>query len=197
MRVLVVGATGTIGQAVADALRARHEVVAVTRKSSPGVDLGEPASIRALYQAVGPVDAVVCVAGAAAWKPLADLGDADYAFSLANKLMGQVNLVRYGREAVRANGSFTVTSGILAQRPMPGSAAVSLVNAGIEGFVRAAALEIGDGRRVNVVSPGWVSETLEKMGQDPKGGTPAHVVAEAYVASVEGSMNGAVIPAEG
>lgn len=197
MRVLVVGATGTIGQAVADALRARHEVVAVTRKSSPGVDLGDPASIRALYQAVGAIDAVVCVAGAAAWKPFADLGDADYAFSLANKLMGQVNLIRYGRDAVRANGSFTVTSGILAQRPMPGSAAVSLVNAGLEGFVRAAALEIGDGRRVNVVSPGWVSETLEKMGQDPKGGTPARVVAEAYVASVEGSMNGAVIPAEG
>jgi NAD(P)-dependent dehydrogenase (short-subunit alcohol dehydrogenase family) len=197
MRVLVVGATGTIGQAVADALRARHEVVAVTRKSTPGVDLGDPASVRALYRAVGPIDAVVSTAGAAAWKPFADLDDADYAFSLANKLMGQVNLIRYGREAVRANGSFTVTSGILAQRPMPGSAAVSLVNAGLEGFVRAAALEIGDGRRVNVVSPGWVSETLEKMGQDPKGGTPAHVVAEAYVAAVEGSMNGTVIPAEG
>ena len=197
MRVVVVGATGTIGQAVADALRGRHEVVAVTRKSTPGVDLGDPASIKALYRTVGAIDAVVSVAGAAAWKPFEQLNDADYAFSLSNKLMGQVNLIRYGLDAVRANGSFTVTSGVLAQRPVPGSAASSLVNAGLEGFVRAAALEVGGGRRVNVVSPGWVSETLEKMGQDPKGGTPAHVVAEAYVASVEGSMNGAVIPAEG
>jgi NAD(P)-dependent dehydrogenase (short-subunit alcohol dehydrogenase family) len=111
--------------------------------------------------------------------------------------MGQVNLVRYGMEALRAKGSFTLTSGILAQRLMPGSAAVSLVNAGLEGFARAAALEIGNGRRVNVVSPGWVSETLEKMGMDAKGGTPARVVARAYVSSVEGAMNGAVIPAEG
>ena len=197
MRILLVGATGTIGQAVADALRARHEVVAVTRRSTPRVDLGDPASIRALYGAVGAIDAVVSTAGASAWKPFAQLGDEDYAFSLGSKLMGQVNLVRYGVDVVRANGSFTVTSGTLAQRPIPGSAAVSLVSAGLEGFVRAAALEIGEGRRVNVVSPGWVSETLEKTGRDPAGGTPAHVVAEAYVASVEGSMNGVVILAEG
>src|SRR5512141_2916296 len=118
MRVLVVGATGTIGQVVADALRARHEVVAVTRKSTPGVDLGDPGSIKALYKAVGSIDAVVSVAGAAAWKPFAQLDDADYALSLGNKLMGQVNLIRYGLDAVRANGSFTVTSGVLAQRPM-------------------------------------------------------------------------------
>jgi NAD(P)-dependent dehydrogenase (short-subunit alcohol dehydrogenase family) len=194
---MVVGATGMIGQAVADALGARHEVVAVTRKMAPGVDIADPASVRALYRAVGALDAVVSVAGAAAWKPLAELGDEDFAFSLGNKLMGQVNLVRYGLDAVGTNGSFTLTSGILAQRPMPGSAAVSLVNAGLEGFARAAALEIGKGRRVNVVSPGWVRETLEKMGMDPKGGTPAKVVAQAFVAAVEGAMNGAVIPAEG
>jgi NAD(P)-dependent dehydrogenase (short-subunit alcohol dehydrogenase family) len=194
---MVVGATGMLGQAVADALGARHEVVAVTRKTTPGVDIADPASVRALYRAVGALDAVVSVAGAAAWKPLAELGDEDFAFSIGNKLMGQVNLVRYGMEALRAKGSFTLTSGILAQRPMPGSAAVSLVNAGLEGFVLAAALEIGHGRRVNVVSPGWVSETLEKMGMDAKGGTPARVVARAYVSSVDGAMNGAVIPAEG
>jgi NAD(P)-dependent dehydrogenase (short-subunit alcohol dehydrogenase family) len=186
-----------LGQAVADALGARHEVVAVTRRTRPGADIADPASVRALYRAVGALDAVVSVTGAATWKPLAQLDDEDFASSLASKLMGQVNLVRYGLDAVGANGSFTLTSGILAQRPMPGSAAVSLVNAGLEGFARAAALEIGPGRRVNVVSPGWVSETLEKMGMDPKGGTPASVVARAYVSSVEGTMNGAVIPAEG
>jgi NAD(P)-dependent dehydrogenase (short-subunit alcohol dehydrogenase family) len=197
MRILVVGATGTIGRAVAVALRARHDVVAVTRTSTPRVDLADPASIRALYQAVGALDAVVCAAGASAWKPLAQLDDDDYALSLDSKLMGQVNLIRFGLDAVRANGSFTVTSGHLAQRPEPGTAAVSLASAGVEGFARAAALDIGLGRRVNVVSPGWVSETLAKMGRDPKSGTPAEVVAEAYVAAVEGSMNGNVIPAEG
>lgn len=197
MRVLLIGGTGVIGAPLAEALAAQHEVINVTRHSSPGVDITDPASIKALYRAVGPVDAVVSVAGGAAWKPLADLTDDDFAMSLGNKLMGQVNLVRYGLEAVRPNGSFTLTSGVLAQRPMPGAAAVGLVNAGLEGFARTAALEVGQGRRVNVVSPGWVSETLEKMGTDAKAGTPARIVAEAYLASVQGTMNGAVIPAEG
>jgi dTDP-4-dehydrorhamnose reductase len=60
---MVVGATGMLGQAVADALGARHEVVAVTRKTTPGVDIADPASVRALYRAVGALDAVVSVAG--------------------------------------------------------------------------------------------------------------------------------------
>jgi NAD(P)-dependent dehydrogenase (short-subunit alcohol dehydrogenase family) len=197
MRILLLGATGTLGAPLHAALSARHDVVAVTRRTTPSVDITDPASIQALYRAVGSVDAVVSTVGNAAWKPLVQLTDDDFALSLRDKLMGQVNLVRYGLGAVRPNGSFTLTSGVLAQRPMPGAAAVSLVNAGLEGFVRAVALEVGEGRRVNVVSPGWVSETLDRMGQDPKGGTPARVVAEAYVASVEGSMTGQVIPAEG
>jgi NAD(P)-dependent dehydrogenase (short-subunit alcohol dehydrogenase family) len=197
MRILVVGGTGLIGAPIVAALSARHEVVVVGRRSTPSVDITDPASIRALYGAVGPVDAVVSAVGSAVWKPLAQLTDEDWTQSLGDKLMGQVNLVRHGLATLRAGGSFTLTSGVLAQRPMPGSAAFSTVNAGIEAFARAAALELGDGRRINVVSPGWVSETLERMGQDPKGGTPAHIVAEAFVAAVEGTMTGQVLTAEG
>jgi NAD(P)-dependent dehydrogenase (short-subunit alcohol dehydrogenase family) len=50
-------------------------------------------------------------------------------------------VVRFGFEHVGDRGSFTLTTVILARSPMPGSAAISLVNAGVEGFVRAAALE--------------------------------------------------------
>ncbi len=100
------------------------------------------------------------VAGDAKFAPLTSLSDDDFTFSLRNKLMGQVNLVRYGMSAMRDGGSFTLTSGVLAQTPMVGSGAVSLVNAGLEGFVRAAALEAPRGIRVNVVSPPWVTETL-------------------------------------
>ena len=124
---------------------------------------------------------------------MAQLDDEDFAFSLNNKLMGQVNLVREGLQRVREGGVIVVTSGILSRVPAPGSGAISLVNAGLEAFVRAAALEAPRGIRVNVVSPPWVSETLTRLGRDPKGGLPATVVAQAYVRAVEGTMTGEVI----
>ena len=194
MRILIVGASGTIGQAVVDALAARHELVLASRSKSPErVDLADPASIRALFKRVGRIDAVVSVAGEAAWKPLAQLTDEDFAFSLGSKLMGQVNLVRFGSDVVADGGSFTLTSGVLATRPTPGGAAITLVNAGVDAFTRAAALELARGIRINSVSPPWVSETLTAMGRDPSGGLPATDVARSYVESVEGKQTGAVI----
>lgn len=197
MRIVVVGGTGTIGSRVVEALRDRkagHELVVVGHSSGDRrVDLADPASVRELFQELDGVDAVVSAAGVARFGGLAELDDEDFRVSLENKLMGQVNLVRYGLEHVADGGSFTLTSGILAQEPMQGSAAISLVNAGVEGFARAAALEAPRGIRVNVVSPGWVAETLEEMGRDPSHGTPAAEVAEAYVRSVEGDGTGAVL----
>ena len=195
MRVMVVGATGTIGSAVADALGG-HEVIRVGGSSGDlRADISRPESIRELFAAAGPVDAVVSCAGSARFRPLEALSDEDLEFSLANKLMGQVNLVRLGMEHVRDGGSFTLTSGVLSQLPIPGGAAISLVNAGVEAFARAAALEAPRGIRVNAVSPPWVSETLEQMGQDPSGGLPARVVARAYLSSIGDEVNGTVIDA--
>jgi NAD(P)-dependent dehydrogenase (short-subunit alcohol dehydrogenase family) len=193
MRILLVGATGTIGSAVASALAGRHELIAAGRKTGERVDIADLASVRALYQRVGRLDAVVCAAGQAAFKPLSDLQDGDFSLSLTSKLMGQVNLVRCGLDSLADAGSFTLTGGFLAQHPEPGSAAVSLVNAGLEGFVRAASLEAPRGIRINVVSPPWVTETLEKIGRPVDGGLPASVVARAYVKSIEGRDTGQVI----
>ena len=196
MRVLVVGATGTIGSAVVDLLTGEHEVIAAGHSSGDHqVDLASPVSIRELFEAVGRVDAVISCAGVATFRPLAGLSDADFDSSLGNKLMGQINLARIGVDSIEDGGSITLTSGVLAQEPTPGSAAISLVNAGLEGFARAAALELPRGIRINVVSPPWVSETLKSMGQDPAGGMPAADVAKAYRASLAGSSTGQVIDA--
>ena len=196
MRILVVGGTGTIGSAVVEALRPRHEVVPVGHTSGDEqVDLSDPRSIEQLFERVGRVDALVSCAGEAAYGPLDELDDEDFARSLSSKLMGQVNLVRRGASHVRDEGSFALTSGVLSQEPAPGSAAISLVNAGVEAFARAVALELPRDLRVNVVSPPWVSETLEQMGRDPSEGLPAAAVATAYVASVEGHQSGTVIDA--
>ena len=194
MRILVVGATGTIGKAVVAALSSRHEVVSASRnRSAERLDLSDIASIRALFDRVGALDAIVSTAGDAKFAPLASLTDADFEFCLHNKLMGQVNLARLGMDALNLGGSITLTSGVLAQQPMPGGAAISLVNAGLEGFTRGAGLEAPRGIRVNCVSPPWVSETLTSMGMNPGGGLPAAEVAKAYVESVEGSVNGHVL----
>jgi NAD(P)-dependent dehydrogenase (short-subunit alcohol dehydrogenase family) len=196
MKILVVGATGTIGTAVVQALEARHEVLRASHaRSALTVDLADPELIRRLYGKVGRVDAVVSAAGQAAFRPLLALSDADFAVGLTNKLMGQVNLVRFGVEVLADGGSFTLTTGILSRQPMPGGAAISMVNAGLEGFVRAAALELPRGLRINAVAPGWVRETLVAMKMDPSPGVPTAQVAQTYPRAVEGSMTGQILDA--
>ena len=194
MRILVVGATGTIGRAVVAALSASNEVISASLRSmTVKVDIADPASIQQMYRSVGRLNAVVCAAGQAKFAPLTQLSDADFRFCLDNKLMGQVNLVRFGFEHVEDGGSFTLTTGILAQAPMPGSAAISLVNAGVEGFIRAAALEAPRKIRVNAVSPPWVAETLQALKMDTSQGLPATIVARAYVRSVTGTDTGSTL----
>jgi NAD(P)-dependent dehydrogenase (short-subunit alcohol dehydrogenase family) len=196
MKILVIGATGTIGAAVVQALEARHEVLRASHaRSALTVDLADPELIRRLYGKVGRVDAVVSAAGQAAFRPLLALSDADFAVGLTNKLMGQVNLVRFGVEVLADGGSFTLTTGILSRQPMPGGAAISMVNAGLEGFVRAAALELPRGLRINAVAPGWVRETLVAMKMDPSPGVPTAQVAQTYLRAVEGSMTGQILDA--
>jgi NAD(P)-dependent dehydrogenase (short-subunit alcohol dehydrogenase family) len=194
MRVLIVGATGLIGKEIVRLLSPEHEIIGASRNGPDlFVDIADKASIVSMYQQTGSVDAVICSAGAAKFAPLESLTDDDFAFSLANKLMGQVNLVRCSVGHVTQGGSLTLTSGILSLHPVTGSAVVGIVNAGVEAFVRSAALELR-GTRINVVSPGWVSETLAAMAQAYSAGTPAAVVAQAYKRCLSEDITGQVIP---
>jgi NAD(P)-dependent dehydrogenase (short-subunit alcohol dehydrogenase family) len=197
MKIVIIGATGTIGRAIAAALHGSHEIVAISRSAGDHrADITDKASLEKAFAAIGKVDAIVSAAGGAVFKPLAALSDADFEKCLHDKLMGQVNVVRVGSQYVRSGGSITITSGVLAQEPMPGAAAISLVNAGLEGFGRAAALELASDKvRVNVVSPPWVSETLVALKMDPANGLPAAEVAKSYVQSVTGDATGQIIDA--
>jgi len=196
MKVIVVGATGTIGKAVVKAIGGRHEVIPVSfSRSEIKVDIADKTSITKMFGATGRVDAVISAAGLAKFGPMNELSDEDFSLGLSNKLMGQVNLVRLGIEHINDNGSITLTSGILSRSPMKGSTAISLVNSALEGFGRAAALEMPRGIRVNIVSPNWVIDTLKAFNMDPSMGTPVEVVAQAYVRALEGSMNGEVLDA--
>jgi len=198
VRVLIVGATGTIGSAIASALVQRgHEVVrAGASRADLAVDISDPLSIDRLYRAALPLDAVVCAAGRAEFGTLAGLSDEAFAASIASKLMGQVNLVRRGIGQVRERGSFTLTSGDLSQKPAPGSAAVTMTGAAIEAFARAAAIDLQGRYRINVVSPGWVAESRVRAGLPPMPGIWAKDLAEHYVTLVEGDATGQVVTAE-
>lgn len=193
-KVLVVGASGLLGRAVVRALDGRAEVILASRKGSPQrVDIADQASIEALFGRVGTVDAIVCVAGMVRFVPWANVTDDDWAHGLSQKLMGQVNLVRIGAPFVPDGGSIILTTGVLAQYPMPGSSIVTTVNAAVEGFVRSAAIEIGRGVRVNAVSPGWIADTMVAMGMDPSPGLPAADVAGRFVQLIESDANGTVL----
>lgn len=194
MRVVVIGATGLIGTVVVNSLSAKHDVVPVGHTSGDiRVDIADQNSIRAMFESLGPFDALVCAAGGAKFAPLNELTDEDFATSLGDKLMGQVNLVRLGRGTVNDGGSFTLTSGVLALEPMQGSAAISLVNSGLEGFVRAAALELSHRVRINIVSPPFAVETLRALGMEESIGLPVASFARAYREAVEGLHNGEVL----
>lgn len=191
MRILLIGASGIIGRAVSDLLSPTHEVVQASRAGTVRVDIADPESIRSMYRRVGTVDAVICCAGTAVRKPLLVLSDADIQASLANKLTGQVNVVRLGVDHVSDGGVFILTSGVFSQRPTPGVPALALVNGALESFTRAAALDLPRGVRLNIVSPPFIKESAAKMGLSM--GLPTAENAKAYRELLEGTQTGAVL----
>jgi len=199
MRVLIVGASGTIGRAVAAELGQRHEVVTAGRNSGDiRLDITDSESIRAAFAAVGPLDAVVSTTGTVRFAPFSELDAAGYEIGLRDKLMGQVNLVLIGRDSISDGGSFTLTTGVLDREPIVAGSSASMVNGAINAFVGAAAIEMPRGQRINAVSPGVIQEAMEAYAPYFRGfeSVPAARAALAYSRSVEGARTGVVFRVE-
>jgi NAD(P)-dependent dehydrogenase (short-subunit alcohol dehydrogenase family) len=195
MKVLLVGATGTLGRAVSAELKQRHDVVSVGKaRGDFQVDITSIDSIRALYAKVGKFDALVSAAGKVHFGPMDQMGAAEYAIGLGDKLMGQVNLVLLGREHLADGGSFTLTSGILADDPIRYGSGASMVNGALDAWVRSAALEMPRGQRINIVSPTVLEESMPAYGAYFRGYEPVSAARAAlgFARSVEGAQTGQV-----
>lgn len=194
MRILLVGASGTLGTAVADALSADAELIAASRSGDHRVDITDPDSIAALLESIGTVDAIACTAGVTPFKPLAELSRDDYQAGLTDKLLGQIELVSQGIDHLSDGGSFTLVSGVLAYDPIVTGAVAATVNGALDAFVRAAAIELPRGLRINAVSATVFEEAWDAYADYFPGHKPVPVAeaGRAYVKSVRGRQTGQI-----
>lgn len=195
MRVLIVGASGTIGRAVVAELGRRHEIISAGRSSGDvRMDITDSTSIRVAFEKVGAIDAVVSATGKVKFAPFENMEASDYEVGLKDKLLGQVSLVLIGRRYLSDAGSFTLTTGVLDSDPIREGTSASMVNGAINAFVMAAAIEMPRNMRINAVSPGVIVEAMKDYAPYFRGfePVPAARAALAYAKSVEGAQTGRV-----
>ena len=196
MRILIVGGAGTVGKAAATELGRRHEIVRAGRSSGDiTVDVMSEDSVKAMYEKLGKVDAVVTCVGHVHFGPVASMTPEQFRKGLDDKLMGQVNLVLLGMNNINDNGSFTLTSGVLDRDPVRQGASAAAVNGAIGAFAKGAAVEMPRGLRINVVSPGLLEDSAVKYDGFFPGHEPVSAarVGLAYAKSVDGALTGQVI----
>ncbi|AHV36398.1 TPA: short chain dehydrogenase [Aeromonas dhakensis] len=200
MKIVIVGASGTIGSAVSDLLAKDHQVIRVGHSQGDArVDMRDPASIRGLFAKLGQFDALAVASGSAAFNALTEMTDEEWQLGIQSKLMGQINLTRAAIPHLNDKGSITLISGILSEEPINWGASVTTINGAVEHFVKAAACELPRGLRINVVSPTVLEESMDKYASFFPGfvPVPAARVAQAYQRSVLGVQTGQVFRVNG
>lgn len=195
MKILVIGGNGTIGKKVSERLAITHEVLVAGRSSgSVQVDFSDADSIRAMFEKVGQLDAIVAIAGDAKWDKFDQLTEDDFYIGIKSKLMGQVNTVRIGKDFLKKGGSITLSTGILADDPVEMTTSAAMVNGAIHSFVKAVALEL-ENIRVNAVCSDLVEDSFEKYKDYFPGNTPVPMrkIVDAYIKCIEGKINGRIL----
>ena len=137
MRILVIGATGTVGKNVVRALSTHHdkvgqghqEIISASLSSTEHpVDCRDDASVAGLFDKVGRLDPVVSIVGGAKWASATDAGLKTYASTVNGKLLCQVRITLAARGHVRPCGSLTLTSGVVGNFAFPGGSPSAIAN---------------------------------------------------------------------
>lgn len=191
MKIIVLGASGIIGQEIVKGLAPNHDIIkAGVRRGDVTVDYTDSNSIRAMLEKVGAFDAfIVAVGGDSVFKHYDELSDEDYEHGFARKFLAQKNLVQIGTEYANDGASFTLSSGFLSHYPNPYSAATGPFNAAVDAFVFGTAPLMPRGIRLNVVSPAPVVAP-ERVDQ---GLVSAAQAAKGYIDSATGTFTGRVL----
>ncbi len=201
MKALIVGASGTIGSAIVKELEADTDIVSAGFSSGDyKVDLGDFKSIETLMNNVGKLDAIVCAASRGViFKPLVEMTTEDYITSLQQKLLGQLTLAIEGIKQLNKGGSITLTTGIMNHDFVKNGSAAAMVNNAVEGFVKAAALDLPKGIRINAVSPALLKASVTKYAEICPGFEPvaSEKVARAYRKSIYGIQTGRIYHVQG
>ena len=168
MKIIIVGASGTMGQYLTGAFEREHDIIKVsTRNGDIPTDITSPKAIENMYNQVGSFDALICTAGPTHVGPWKNLTDKEFKKGIEGKLMGQINLVLIGQHYINSKGSFTLITGALTREPQRNFANASAANGGVEAFVRAAAIELENGIRINAVSPTVIENSPQYFSYFP------------------------------
>lgn len=195
MKLILIGANGTVGNAITKELGTRHDIIRVGKTSGDiQLDIGNSAQVRDMFARTGKVDGVVIAAGSVHFGAWSDMEEQHFHLGLNSKLMGQVNVAHIGQQYLNDGGSITLTSGIVGEVPVRFGVNAAMVNAAIEGFVRGAAIELPRGLRINAVSPALLDESVAKLGHLFLGleSVSSKRVALGYARSVDGAETGRV-----
>ena len=198
-RVAVIGYSGTIGKHVVEALEEydngrAFEIIKAGRKGPHKVDLEDSESISEFLKNAGKLYAVISCAGSQYWGPLDELDRKSLDFSFRNKLGGQIDLAIQSLARIEDYGVVVLTSGFLSEIALPGGIGASIVNSGINGFVRAAATETKSGRRIVSISPGFIKESkYPDSVRKGLGEVSAKLVAKSYLRALLVGISGKVI----
>jgi len=195
MKIIIVGATGTLGKKVSDAFAQKHEVIRVGKTHGDvQADITNEASIKAMFEKIGPFDALISTSGSGPFATIKEMTGDKFKAGLLDKLLGQINLVLIGQHYINKGGSFSLTSGILADHPVAAGAALSTINGGLNSFVHAASAELENGIRINAISPNVVEDSPAYFDSFP-GEIPVSMdkVVKAFEKSVLGIITGQVI----
>jgi 3-oxoacyl-[acyl-carrier protein] reductase len=178
---LVTGASRGIGRAIAlELARAGASVVvgyrtgaeeaeavaAETDGRAVQADVSDPEEARRLVEDAGDVDVLVNNAGLTRDGLIARMPDEDWRVVIETNLSGTFYTCRAVARTMmrRRSGSIVNVSSIVGLHGNPGQTNYSASKAGIIGFTKALARELGSrGVRANVVAPGYVTTQLTEV----------------------------------